>query len=1241
MDIREVIRVVSCWFLTVVGLSAWIGAQSAPLTLSNSPLFLGVSVDPNVFFMLDDSGSMDWEILTRSHQYYTNYWQNAGVATVTDGMWNIVSTTGTCGSTSRKAYGYIYSNSDNAYSACIFPVALSHTQALQRDWRVRSSDFNLIYYDPAQTYQPWPGMPDATFTAARSNPQVGSAGYAVTTDLTNFVYEVFIDDHGYTGVRPTGPTSSTDTANGVVDLFDSHITYTVGAASTTRRLLTTTSAAGMDALGINCTLAHAQAATPYASCFGTTSSSTTIAAADVDEYGRTLAETKQNIANWYQYSRRRSFVAKGAIAAVITASPGFRFGLSVINESATLFVEVPPAATDIYATHNSNLLDDLYAFQWPPQGTPLRTGLELAGRYYDNVLGRTDPIVSACQQNFTVLFTDGYWSGANPATAIGNADGDSYSRTLADVARYYYNRDLNPYPDQVPTSLLDGNNRQHMVTFTVAFGVTGVLVDTDNDGWPNPALNVNSNWGNSVFNSNTSISDLAKIDDLWHSAFNSSGVFVAAQTPQEVVDSIQEALANIADRVGSSASVATNSGTLSADSFLFQARFDSADWSGQLLAFAINEDGSVNPVPAWNASDVLDAQNYDSGREIISYNPLADVILGGTPEGQGVAFRWPTDYTAAAALTELSTPQIDNLLTNAPYSAGTAVPAEVTANQAYGAAITDYLRGQRTNEGVGYEFRTRNSVLGDVVNSDPRYVGAPVYRYPESIATKSYAAFKAAYDTREPMVYVGANDGMLHGFAEADGVERIAYVPSEVYSNLASLAQPAYSHRYFVDSGPNIVDAYLATMDDPASLDDGLWRSVLVGGLGGGGQAIFALDVTDPANFDEVNAASLVLWEFDDSDDADLGFTYGKPQITKMANGRWAAVFGNGYNNSAADGAASATGRAVLFIVDLETGALISKLDTNTGSAATPNGLATPAVIDYDGDYVADYIYAGDLLGNMWKFDVTDADPVQWASDYSSGVNPEPLFTTSASQPITTQPQVTFHPDGLDGFMVYFGTGQYLEVDDNDPFSQPTQAFYGIWDKNESSLTAFDSTDLVTQTINDQYQQAFDTDEDGVDDTSYWLRDMSDNDVNYAGDMGWKINLQPTLVEGAANANNFGERQVSNAVVRDGRVIFTTLIPSQQPCDFGGSSFVMQVNYQDGGALNFPAFDLNGDGVFDEIDTNASGRMSDVGIVPTLSILSDTDRDAAFGSGSSGDVDVLELNIGSAATGRQSWRQLD
>lgn len=1233
MDFRETCRVMGWWLLSLLGIAVTPGLHGAPLTLSNAPLFLGVSVDPNVFFMVDDSGSMDWEMLTRPHEYYVNYWENGGVARNTDGLWLTFSGTGSC--TGRRSYPYIYDTSDDAYNSCTYPQAQLQPEAHVRDWRGRSPQFNLMYYNPERTYLPWPGMPNASFTAARSNPQPGTDGYNVTRNLTGFIYEVAIDDKGFTGVRPAGPTTSTDGPNGMVDLFDSRVQYTVNAAEISRRALTTASAAGMDALNTNCTLAHAQAATPFAACFGTTSATTTITGADVDQYGRTVAETQQNIANWYQYSRRRSFVTKGAIAAVITASPGFRFGLSVINNFATLFVEVPGAAVEEYSEHNNDLLESLYSYEWPALGTPLRRGLERVGRYYDNVLAATDPIISACQQNFSVLFTDGYWNGGNPAAGIGNADGDGHSITVADVARYYYNTDLSPLPNQVPTSLLDDNNRQHMVTFTVAFGVNGLLVDTDNDGWPNPPLGVNGNWGNPF------ATDPQKIDDLWHAAYNSKGVFVAAQSPQEVVDSIQDALANIADRVGSSASVATNSGTLNAGSYLYQARFDSADWSGQLLAFAINEDGSVDPQADWNAGEVLDTQNYNTGREIITFNPLADVIPGGTPEGQGVAFRWPGSYQSPAALTDMSSAQIARLLTNAPHPVATALPAQITANQSYGQAITDYLRGQTTNEGVGYAFRTRNSVLGDIVNSDPRYVGQPSFRYPESIAPKSYSAFRAAFDERDAIVYVGANDGMLHGFDEANGQERIAYIPHAVFRNLHLLARPDYTHRYYVDSGPNIVDAYLATMDDPSSVTDGLWRSVLVGGVGGGGQAVFALDVTDPDQFDEANAADLVLWEFDDTDDADLGYTYGKPQIAKMANGRWAAVFGNGYNNTEADGNASATGRAVLYIVDLETGALIRKLSTNSGAAATPNGLATPTLVDYNGDLVVDLIYAGDLLGNVWKFDVTDANPAQWDSDYKSGANPRPLFTTEANQPITTQVQVTFHPDGLNGFMVFFGTGQYLEVDDNQPLGQTTQAFYGIWDKNLASLTVFDSSDLVLQTISNQYAEGFDTDEDGTDDASYILRDLSDNDVDYASDMGWKLNLMPVMVEGAVNASNFGERQVSNAVVRDGRVIFTTLIPSQQPCDFGGSSFVMQVNYRDGGALGFPAFDLNGDGVFDEVDTNASGRMSDVGIVPTLSILSDSDRDVAFGSGSSGDVDVFELNTGTTASGRQSWRQLD
>ena len=192
----------------------------------------------------------------------------------------------------------------------------------------------------------------------------------------------------------------------------------------------------------------------------------------------------------------------------------------------------------------------------------------------------------------------------------------------------------------------------------------------------------------------------------------------------------------------------------------------------------------------------------------------------------------------------------------------------------------------------------------------------------------------------------------------------------------------------------------------------------------------------------ETNASSLVLWEFDDRDDADLGYTYGKPQIAKMANGRWAAVFGNGYNNTEADGSASTTGRAVLFIVDVETGALIRKIDTLAGSTTTPNGLATPVLIDSDGDQVVNYIYAGDLSGRLWKFDVTSSNAGSWAVDYTSGSTPAPLFTTENNQPITTQPQVTLHPDGEAGFMIYFGTGKYIETGDNDPTGQNTQSFY-------------------------------------------------------------------------------------------------------------------------------------------------------------------------------------------------------
>lgn len=1221
---RQALVVVRYWLLAVLVLGASTG-RAAPLDLANGPLFLGVSVDPNVFFMVDDSGSMDWEIMVGEHAYYLNYWQDAGVANNDDGTWLSYSSAGNCGG--RRSFVYYFRNQDNAYNSCTYADRERDSSAETRDWRVRSSDFNLLYYDPEVDYEPWPGMPDASFTSARSNPQPDTYGYGLTRDLTGFRYDVVIDDKGHTGTIPSGPSSVTDGGNGQVDLFDSRIHHTVGSTELTVEAFTTASADDIRALGQSCSASSAEASVPYADCFGTTADTTTVSGAETDAYGRTLDETRQNIANWYEYHRKRSSVTRDAISRVITSSPSYRFGLGLINEYDELFVPVPGEDVEEYSSHNSNLIEDFRKHPWQALGTPLRRGLERVGQYYDGALNYDDPIISACQQHFSVLFTDGYWSGGDPSSTIGDADDDGINRTLADVSRYYYENDLSALPDQVPTTTFDQADHQHMVTFGVAFGVAGLLQDTDNDGWPDPELDEGDDWGNPY------ASDPEKIDDLWHASYNSRGTFVSAQAPSQVVTAIGETISAIADRTGSSASVATNSGMLSSESFLYQARFDSSDWSGQLLAFQINQDGSIEPSPAWNAASVLNGQNYNSGRTVLTWSPDAD------ESGAGVAFRWPGSHQQPDDDTELSSAQVEALLAYAPFPADTADAGEIASNQAYGQALTDYLRGQRSNEVSGYGFRHRNTVLGDIVNSDPRYVGPPRFHYADNMAPKPYSAFRQYYDDRQTMVYVGANDGMLHGFNEETGAEMLAYVPQSVFRNLPELSRDDYSHRFFVDGGINIVDAYLSGVSDPAGTGTGAWRSVLAGALGKGGQGVFALDVTNPSGFSENGAGDLVLWEFSDADDADLGYTYGRPQIARMSNGRWAAVFGNGYNNTEADGAVSATGHAALFIVDLETGELIRKISTESGSTTTPNGLATPVMIDESGDQVVDTIYAGDLQGQLWKFDVSAGNTGQWDVAHSQGGNPLPLFTTEAGQPITAQPQVARHPYGRDGFMLYFGTGKYLELGDNSPTGEPTQAFYGIWDDGDASEV--DSSDLLQQHIENQYVESYDTDGDDVEETDYTLRDVSDIAIDFTQHQGWKIDLVPQQILGVDNSNNFGERQVSDAVVRDGRIIFTTLLPSQSPCEFGGSSFVMQLDYANGGRLEFPAFDLNADGSFDDSDSDASGRMTDIGIVPTPSILSGTDSDFAVISGSSGDLDVVELNIGVSASGRQSWRELE
>lgn len=1268
------------------------------LNLSNSPLFLGDSVDPNVFIELDDSGSMDWDVLTSKYWHYCAFDSNAlGSAgdgdcgwLIDNGLLRLYARTPAGADGGFQDFEYIFDSPDDAYgTSCTGDrqtLELCGDDTNNADWRARAAAVNVMYFNGEADYQPWPGMDNASFSAAHSNPQPGTVGHeAATRDLGangGFTYHVWQDTKGYSGDRPRrgDNINVTGQGNGEVDLWDDHIEFNVTGANVRYRKITY----APDDDGMNPTV----------------SAWIVLGVGEQDPVGqKTPAEIRQNIANWYQYGRRRSFVAKGATGTVVNQLPGFRYGLSVINDFDRLNVPMPEAAETDYTDHNADMLDDLYSFEWHAHGTPLRRGLERVGEYYKTT-GDDAPITHSCQQNFTILFTDGYWNGGNPLGAINDADGDGLSETLADVAYHYYKDDLrDDLTDDVTASAEDPVTHQHMVTFTVAFGVQGHLQDTNNDGWPDKdgagndyTPKIDGDWGDPIANADSP----EKVDDLWHAAFNSAGKFIAANTPQEVVRAQEKALKVITARTSSAASVALNSGSLGSNTNVFQARFYSGDWSGQLLSYKIDADGSIAKVPTWDAGEKLDGQQPDS-RVIVTFRP------GDDGAGTGVKFRFPADYTNPGDQ-ELSSTQLQALMATMPYPAP-ADAAETASNQAYGQALLNFLRGDRSNEGdaIGYKFRERGSALGDVVHSDPVFVGPPNLRYPDywrdlldpeadqpENAGASYSAFRTAYTDRTPLIFFGANDGMLHAVNATDtldvdgdiattdisegGAELLAYVPSKVYLNLPELANPEYLHKYFVNGPPTVVDAFF----------DGAWHTVLVGGMAGGGQGIYALDVTNPANFSEANASSLVMWEFTDADSGDLGYTYSRPAVVRLHNGKWGVVLGNGYNNTEADGAASGSGNAVLYILDISSGEVLKAIDTGIGAeddpAGTdrPNGLATPAPIDLDRDGIVDYVYAGDLFGNMWKFDLTAKSADDWAIAKYPAVDgsAQPLFKAvqgAEHQAITTRPEVGVAPFGQAGVMVYFGTGQYLEVGDNTPLDQVTQSFYGVWD---TGIVVTRDELQEQQILQETEQDFYDVDGNKVDD--FELRVTSDtpvswrSELNPAGDLGWYMDL----VNQEHPANNKGERQVSNSVLRNDRIIFTTLLPSEDPCEFGGTSWLMELDAFSGARLPYSPFDLNLDGAFGEEDyvctencndddtkvsVAASGKKSKVGIIPTPGILSggvggqggsggDGDKkkvnpceegaECKLASGSTGAQEQTRENPGRGDYGRQSWHEL-
>jgi type IV pilus assembly protein PilY1 len=634
-------------------------------------------------------------------------------------------------------------------------------------------------------------------------------------------------------------------------------------------------------------------------------------------------------------------------------------------------------------------------------------------------------------------------------------------------------------------------------------------------------------------------------------------------------------------RSGAAGAVALNSGSIQTNSQIFQAKFNTGDWSGQLQAFPLDSSTGEIGAAAWDAGVMVNSQNWNTGRKILTFNPASE---------QGVAFRWPSSISA----TTLSASQVAALNTS---------PASVVDGR--GSQRLEYLRGSAANEGsTASSFRVRNvSKLGDIVSSSPIFVGKPRL----NIADPSYLTFKATYGSRLNMIYVGANDGMLHGFDAESGEEKIAYIPSLVFPKLSGLTAPGFTHRYLVDGSPSVSDIKLGSD----------WHTVLVGGLGGGGRGLFALDVTDPTAFSEAAPSNTVMWEFDDSEDADMGLTYSQPTIIQLNNGDAGVVVGNGYNNTG-------SGRAVLFILDAENGDVVRKIDTGVGSTTTPNGLSTPAVIDIDGNGTADVAYAGDLRGNLWKFDLSDSNESDWDVAFSGS----PLFTAldsgSATQAITTAPEVSRHPGG--GVIVLFGTGKYLET--TDVTSSSVQSLYGIRDAGSAVSSR---ADLVQQTVIDTKT---------VGGKRY--RAVSGNSVNWASKKGWYADLPDS-----------GERVVVDPILRNGRLIVPTMVPSTDPCAVGGYSWLMEVDYLTGGRLNVAAFDVNADGAvtnaLDSVtfstagDLHASGvRLDAIGSSPSVvrGFGDDGSLENKYLNQSTGGI-VRVLESGQPLSNRRtSWRQI-
>jgi type IV pilus assembly protein PilY1 len=823
----------------------------------------------------------------------------------------------------------------------------------------------------------------------------------------------------------------------------------------------------------------------------------------------TYDEERKNFANWYAYYRSRLLSMKTA-AGTAFASLGnnFRVGFVTIGnwnqgDGATDFLKLGAFS----GTHRSDWYATLYR-QDAPNATPLRHALSTVGRYYAGHpvfvnFSAPDPMQYACQKNYALLTTDGYWNEswdtnikkADNATVMDNADSGpgvprpfndgglggtcgigsgqptqfSSCGTLADVAYHFYTTDLRPtggthcLGDAVATVQHDVCKNevinaevipQRMITYTLGLGVDGTLEFQDNyaqliEGTDFKKINDGVlNW--------PQVQNLhpTAVDDLWHAAVNGRGQYFSARNPQTLTKSLRNALSLISAETGAGAAAATSNLEPTAnDNDVYVASYQTQRWIGNLESRTIDiSTGAVSTTAGWCVEDV---RREGASTEVLCTGSLRNRVSA-TSDTRNIYIRKFGAVNALAQTTHLAPFTYDQLsptqklyfepsqLVQYPSFSAPALAA------ATGESLVNYLRGQ-----TGFEdqdgsaqrlYRDREATLADPVGSQPVFAGKPRFLY----ADPGYAGFKAAQASRGRTIFIGTNGGMLHAFDASNGSERWAYVPSPVMPNMWELADFNYAnlHRFYVDGSPVAADVCVANCTNASTAS---WKTIVVGGYNAGGKGYYALDVTDPAN-------PTSLWELGD---IDMGYSFGNPIVTKRRNSdgttRWVVLLTSGYNNIS-------TGHGYLYVIDVATGAILNKIDTGAGDPTTPSGLGKieAFIEDRDADNLTTHVYGGDLLGNVWRFNIDQASPgvvkIATLKDPSGG-----------GQPITTRPLLTKLDDTAQTRYVVVGTGKLLET--VDMTDTQVQSLYGFVDKYDATSQTVGTCSGCSHGARDQLTQ--------------------------------------------------------------------------------------------------------------------------------------------------------------------------